>query len=401
MDNNLPPIGAPHPAEAPGSAPPPVSPPPAAPPPFVPPPAPPVISVASAPKPPRRNGWRTFAILLLVLVAFLVFINLRHIVNSVGGRHVEQAYGPRLEEVTVRDNNSSDKIAIIPVNGVISGDATDSSGFSIVSLIKAELKQADRDPDVKGVILKIDSPGGEVLAADEIARAITNFQDRPGGKPVIVSMGSLAASGGYYISAPCDWIVANELTITGSIGVIMEGLNYHDLLDKVGVHPMVFKSGRYKDMLSSVKGTNEITADEREMVQKLIDETFAKFKKVVQDGREAAYRNMNHNEEKVSHQLSNNWADYADGRILSGTTAKDLGFVDEVGDFDAAVKRAQRIAGTGKANLVEYRPVFELSSLLRLLGQSDAKSVKLDLGVEMPKLRPGCQYFILPTYLHL
>jgi protease-4 len=263
------------------------------------------------------------------------------------------------------------------------------------------LQLARRDDDVKAVILKVDSPGGEVLAADEIANAIRRFQDEPGGKPVVVSMGSLAASGGYYVSAPCQWIVANELTITGSIGVIMDGMNYRGLLDKLGVQPEVFKSGKYKDMLSSTKETDEISTEEKKMVQDLIDETFGKFKRVVQEGRDAAFKANPHTEDKVSHELAGNWADYADGRILSGAEAKKLGFVDELGDFDAAVNRAQKLANLpGKANLIEYQPVFELANLLRLLGQSDAKSVKLDLGVDFPKLRPGCQYFLMPTYLH-
>ncbi len=104
-------------------------------------------------------------------------------------------------------------------------------------------------------------------------------------------MGSLAASGGYYVSAPCDWIVANELTITGSIGVIMEGFNYRGLMDKIGVRPEVFKSGKFKDMLSPTKSPEETSPEEVQMVQHLIDETFAQFKGVVADGRHAAFHN--------------------------------------------------------------------------------------------------------------
>src|SRR4029077_19925381 len=122
-----------------------------------------------------------------------------------------------------------------------------------------------------------DSPGGEVLASDEISQAIKDFQDgkkgrgqdqeKVQGKPGIVSMGNLAASGGYYISAPCRWIVANKMTITGSIGVIMHGWNYRGLMDKVGIAPMTYKSGLYKDMLSGERATNEIPAGEHAMVQ--------------------------------------------------------------------------------------------------------------------------------------
>ena len=166
--------------------------------------------------------------------------------------------------------------------------AIDQGGYSMVDVIKAQLKRAEEDDKVKAVILKVDSPGGEVLASDEISRAIGEFQTKPHGKPVVCSMGSLAASGGYYVSAPCRWIVANELTITGSIGVIMSTWNYRGLMDKVGVRPETFKSGKYKDMLSGSREPDCITQEERDMVQALINETYGKFKNVVAAGRKWA-----------------------------------------------------------------------------------------------------------------
>ena len=161
------------------------------------------------------------------------------------------------------------------------------------------------------MLLKVDSPGGEVLASDEIYNAIRDFQaddpeshGKPGhkGKPVICSMGSLAASGGYYISSGSRWIVANQLTLTGSIGVIMHGWNYRGLMDKVGLAPMTYKSGKFKDMFSGERATNEIPAEERAMVQGLIDETFEKFKDVVADGRANAHE-LNKKEGKYSCNL--------------------------------------------------------------------------------------------------
>ena len=141
--------------------------------------------------------------------------------------------GPRLEEIIKEDNDAPNKIALIEVNGIITGQAVDQGGHSMVDVIRAQLKRAQEDERVKAVILKVDSPGGEVLASDEINRAIADFQKKAR-KPVVASMGSLAASGGYYVSVPCRWIVANELTITGSIGVIMSAWNYRGLMDKVG-----------------------------------------------------------------------------------------------------------------------------------------------------------------------
>lgn len=338
------------------------------------------------------------AIILMVFLIMSVLLNFQQIFKSAMGRRVapyHSSVGPRFDEVTLRESSYSDKIVVIPIEGIITSQVADQGGFNMVTIIKAELRRAEKDTDVKAVILKVDSPGGEVLASDEIAKAITAFQTKSH-KPVVVSMGSLAASGGYYVSAPCRWIVANELTITGSIGVIMHGLNYRGLLDKIGVRPEVFKSGKYKDMLSSTKEPEEISPEEREMVQNLIDETFRKFKSVVREGRNNAYASNNHEGRK----LSPDWEDYADGRILSGTEAKRLGFVDEIGDFDATVETTKRLAHINGADLVQYQQIFDLSNLFRLFGKSDAKTIKVDLGVEVPRLTPGCLYFLSPTYLH-
>jgi protease-4 len=198
------------------------------------------------------------------------------------------------------------------------------------------------------------------------------------------------------VSAPCRWIVANDLTITGSIGVIMSTWNYRGLMDKVGVRPETFKSGKYKDMLSGTREPDSITQEERDMVQALISETYGKFTNVVSTGRLWA---RDKNKDK-GRPLNESWPDYADGRILSGTEAFKLGFVDELGTFDDAVKRAKNIAGINNANLVEYQQRFDLSDFFRLFGQTESKAVKLDLGLEAPKIQAGHLYFLSPTYLH-
>ncbi|HEX7576851.1 MAG TPA: S49 family peptidase, partial [Verrucomicrobiae bacterium] len=205
-------------------------------------------------------------------------------------------------------------------------------------------------------------------------------------------MGSLAASGGYYISVPCRWIEADQLTLTGSIGVIMEGLNYRGLMDKIGLAPMVYKSGKYKDMLSGMRATNEIPAGEQAMVQDLIDETYATFTNIVCTGRTQAHQ-KNGNEGRA---LADNWTNSVDGRVLSGKQALDLGFVDQLGDFDDAVKAAKRIGKIQDgANLIEYRERYDLSNFLSMFGQSgQAHDIKLDMGLDIPKLQAGALYFL-------
>ena len=339
-----------------------------------------------------------FALIVLVLLGVSMVFNLGHFLHGLVPVPVARAraVGPRLEEVVTVDNDASIKIAVVDVQGLITGRAVDQGGYSMVDVIKAQLKRAEEDAKVKAVILKVDSPGGEVLASDEISRAITEFQTKPHGKPVVCSMGSLAASGGYYVSAPCRWIVANDLTITGSIGVIMSTWNYRHLMDMVGIVPETFKSGKYKDMLSGSREPDSITKEERDMVQALINETFEKFKDVVEGGRKWA---QTRNKDK-GRTLTDDWKDYADGRILSGTEAFKLGFVDELGTFDDAVKRAKNIAAIREANLIEYQQRFDLSDFLRLFGQTDSKAVKVDLGLDAPKLQAGHLYFLSPTYLH-
>jgi protease IV len=374
------------------------------PPPLLPPP--PVITPPPPAKPRRSWGWIIITIVLTGLLGLAVLViagqsvsrslSFNRSFKSVAAREV----GPKLDECLLEDNGSRNKIAIINVEGIISGHSDDGAGNNIVDVIKAQLNRAADDDRVKAVVLKVDSPGGEVMASDQIYKAIETFQldekDSRGkavtkGKPVICSMGSLAASGGYYISAPCRWIVADELTLTGSIGVIMHGLNYRGLMDKVGVLPMTYKSGKYKDMLSPDRATNDIPAGERVMVQALIDETYGKFRDVVADGRSNAHE-LNKKEGK---ELATNWVDFADGRVLSGTQAFDLGLVDELGDFDTAVDRAMAIANLKSANLVEYRERYDFANFLSMFGQnSQAKTVKIDLGVEAPHLRPGCMYFL-------
>src|SRR5205807_5034270 len=164
---------------------------------------------------------------------------------SSGGKHIH-ASGPRLEEVIIEDNDAANKIAVVDIEGIITSKVIDGGGYNLVDIVKAQLKHAEDDDKVKAVILKVDSPGGEVLASDEIYRLISDFQKKSS-KPVIGSMGNLAASGGYYVSAPCRWIVANDLTITGSIGVILHSWNYRGLMNKVGLRPDTYKSGKFKD----------------------------------------------------------------------------------------------------------------------------------------------------------
>jgi protease-4 len=193
-----------------------------------------------------------------------------------------------------------------------------------------------RDNDsVKAIVLRIDSPGGGVGPSQEVHDEV-KIVDKV--KPVVVSMGSVAASGGYYIAAPAREIVANPGTITGSIGVIMEFTNFRELLDKIGLNSVVVKSGEYKDIGSP---TREMTDTEREILQNLIDDVHSQFVASVAEGRKL--------DEAVVSSI-------ADGRIFSGRRAMDMGLVDMMGNLEVAVKRAAELAGVDGDPDVVYPP---------------------------------------------
>src|SRR5438105_12381745 len=184
------------------------------------------------------------------------------------------------------------------LRGLISSSIPGSVSDSMVEDMRLALQQACDDDRVKAIVLEIDSHGGEVTASDQIYNAVVKARAR---KPVVVYMDSLAASGGYYVSCGGKFLMANDTTITGSIGVIIQTLNYEQLFNKIGLAAVVFKSGKFKDMLN---GARPITPEERELVQSFIMKTYEKFLGIV-----AKERNL------PADLLRNT---IADGRILSG-----------------------------------------------------------------------------------
>ncbi len=365
------------------------------------PPLPPIAPppVIQPPTASRRKG-RGWKIALLILAVFVLAGVGAVILAVVGGlSHLPAPYasksiGPRIEEIVIEDGPASTKIAVVELRGVITSEVIDPGGFNLADVIRAQLKRAEEDQRVKAVILKIESPGGEVLASDEINKAVAEFQRRCQ-KPVVASLGSLAASGGYYVAVASQWIVANELTLTGSIGVILSSWNYRGLMDKVGVRPFTYKSGKFKDMLSGSRNPEEIPPDERDMVQGLVDEVYRQFKQVVITGRETSAR-LNH---QAGQSLVRDWETYADGRVLSGIEAYQYGFADELGNFAVALARARKLAGITDARVVRYQRRVDLADFFRFFGETEGRTVKLDVGLELPRLNAGQPYFLPVTYL--
>ena len=286
---------------------------------------------------------------------------------------------PRFREILLQRGmrGSFDKIAVITMRGLISSSLPGSVTDSMVDDMRAALQQARDDSRVKAIVLEIDSPGGEVTASDAIYSAVVKARAR---KPVVVYMDSLTASGGYYISCGGKFLMANETTITGSIGVIIQTLNYEQLFNKVGLASVVFKSGKFKDMLN---GARPITPEERELVQNFIMKTYDKFLGVVAKER------------KLPADLLRNTI--ADGRILSGKEALENKLIDGLGQLDDAFSKAKELANAPDAKVVKYGPPFSLARFLRIFGETDSK-IELQLPKQLvPQLESGRAYF-LPSY---
>ncbi|HEY4282371.1 MAG TPA: signal peptide peptidase SppA, partial [Chthoniobacterales bacterium] len=225
---------------------------------------------------------------------------------------------------------------------------------------------------------EIDSPGGEVTASDQIYTAVVNTRAR---KPVVVYMDTLAASGGYYISCGGKYLMANDTTITGSIGVIIQTLNYEQLLNKVGLASVVFKSGKFKDILN---GARPMTPEERTLIQDFVMKTYDKFLGIVAKERHIP-----------AEQLRNG---IADGRILSGKDALDNKLIDGLGQIEDAFNKARELGGAPGAGVVKYGPPFSLSRVFRAFGQASDSKLQLELPKQLvPQLESGHAYF-LPGY---
>lgn len=237
---------------------------------------------------------------------------------------------------------SGEKIAVIEVKGVILDPQP-----TIEKIIKFR-----KNRNVKAIVVRIDSPGGAVGPAQEIYGEIKKVQRE---KKVLVSVGSMAASGGYYIACAADKILANPGSITGSIGVIMESVNIEDLLHKVGVQSMIVKSGKHKDIGSPFRS---MTEEEKKLLQGVLDSVHDQFIQAVSEGRKLPV-------EKVR-QL-------ADGRIFSGDQAKALGLVDELGNLEDTIALAAKMAGIQGEPEVIY-PEKRRFSLLDLLLQETLRN---------------------------
>lgn len=298
-----------------------------------------------------------------------------------------QPHAPMQEklEVAASKTNVTDKIVHLDLDGVITSVRAGGlfeSALPSVDTLKRSLEQAVKDKNVKAIVLRINSPGGEVTASDILYAAVKKAAEK---KPVVVYMDAVAASGGYYIACGASKVVASETTLTASIGVIMESMSYHDLFGKVGLATQTFKSGPFKDTLS---GSRPMRDDERLYVQGLVDTMYDRFLGIVSEAR------------KVPKDVLKNTV--ADGRVVTGRQALQAKLVDQIGYVEDAYEEARKLGGAPDAAVVKYEAV---PSLLGALGLASAKAgeptkVEVNLpGASLPQLQPGMMYYLPSTYL--
>lgn len=245
-----------------------------------------------------------------------------------------------LHETTLEGEGDT-KILWLPISGFISDTASRRAlGLiqqpSTLTAVSRALDKASEDDDIGALVLRIDSPGGTVAAADEIHARIARYHEETG-VPVIASFAGVAASGGYYVAMAADTIIAQPTSITGSIGVILPGVNATGLLDKIGLENTSYISGPNKDMLSPL---SESTAEERALAQAVVDSLFARFLTVVRAGRprldEAAIQRV------------------TDGRIVAADDALEMGLIDRIGHLDDVLELARERAGVERARVIRY-----------------------------------------------
>ncbi len=259
-----------------------------------------------------------------------------------------------------------ERIAVVPVYDLIMDSGP------VVHLLRRYRNEVQ---GLKAVVLALDTPGGGVAASQEICEAIMDLQDA--GIIVVSAMGSVAASGGYYIAAPSDRIVANPGTLTGSIGVIMETINARKILDKVGLDFEVVKSGEFKD---SGNFTRALSARERALFQEVIDDVHGQFVQAVLEGRKeplasALAASRKGDASQVSEgELRAYIRSFADGRVFSGRKAMQLGLVDELGGLDRAIQAAADLAHVKDPEVVTYRQARSFAELITGVSRAELKS---------------------------
>jgi protease IV len=301
-------------------------------------------------------------IILVIIIFFLLSGSLKKITEK------PLTSSNSFKEVYHSGNSKSkNKIALIKINGIILSGETPWSTAANADKICDELSLAASDKNIKAVILDIESPGGEITATDKVYHYVQKI--RKTNKPVVALLGSVAASGGYYVAVGADYIIANRLTTTGSIGVLVNSFNFYKLLEKIGISDEVYKSKEMKDLLNPARPR---TPAEKKIVQNLVNESYNEFVKIVSTGR------ISKNPKLTPSYIEN--SKIGDGRIFSGAQALKLGLIDKLGYFENAENQIVKMANLKKNDfqIVTYKENLSITDLIQKF-MSENFSLKVDI----------------------
>jgi protease-4 len=334
----------------------------------------------------NKKLWLMMGLVFLLVISFVVNSGLSGCEgqssdpNSAWDRQVYQA-----------GQAEAGSLALLSIDGVISSSdssLSDETTYNHEAFL-AELEDAFADPDIKGVLIKINSPGGGVYESSEVYQKILALKQRYD-KPYVVYMEQLAASGGYYVSLPADRIYANQNTMTGSIGVIMSTINYGQLAEKLGIEEVVIKSGANKDMLSPMR---EMTPEEREILNSIMLESYNDFLDAFMQGR------------GLSQEIA---LPLADGRIYTARQAQAASIIDEIGSLEQALQGLAELADLQDPQVLEYRnkPLSPFEKIMGLAVQAirpDLSSLAgaIDLGMESVNRREYMSDSPLPQLMYM
>jgi protease-4 len=335
------------------------------------------------PTPVRPRKDRTWVIIVSIVLgiilacAILPLGGMALLLMFDGGNSAATVPGSRWQEEVI-SGRGTDRIVVITVSGAIGADVDGlfSTGLSHEQLL-SQIRTAADDSRVKAVVLRVDSPGGSVVASNELYVELKKLRDR--GKHLVISMGTVAASGGYYISMAGERIYANPDTLTGSLGVIVSLLNYDEAFERLGLREYVYKSGDLKDIGSPLRPP---TSEEEAVWNALVNEAYQGFVDVIVEGRGMERTEV---------------IRLADGRIYTGRQAKALGLIDELGNLEDAIEGAKNLAGLSDALVVRYRAFNTLRDLLQANLERNLQPVDpLGLRAVVQPQAPRLEYRFVP-----
>ena len=318
-------------------------------------------------------------IIIIVLLGVSALMNIGLIsmlvAENIGAEDSSSKYSEELIQGKGRK-----KVVCIEAFGVISLAKT-SSGFfqepGLATRILKQIDEAEKDKNVIGILLIVDSPGGGVTASDIIYERLLKFKESKDGRKIVALFRDVAASGGYYISASADKIIAHRTTITGSIGVLLSSINIKGLSDKIGITDVTIKSGKYKDILNPFR---ETSPEEIKMLQNVVNDLFNRFVSIVSRSRGISTEDVRK---------------FANGSIFSAPHALTLGLVDEIGDFDSAVEMLKELTGTKKFKIVRYKKAMAFFEML-MSGMNVKPTIDLPFPERWKSQTPGFKYLWQP-----